>query len=536
MTQPTLKSTRLALTLKYLPRSAQKMAVIGPGREYIQNSFQAFNPQSEIETFGDLQDLKNESEKYDCVVVLEGEYLQAFDLDVWGMLKSSLIQKGTLIVDIANPLYFRKINEGGKTLLSLDGILQKANQFSKQIKQTFSQTGFQVDRVLRNRKDESDCEQWQQTFGLKNSQDNMEWKELVPILQTHSFLHRLTLVSFPKVNIQSQILKPTGGVNDVRIHEPLAALQSLPGFTAQASRAERLLPPSGKSDRIFLWHRPVLSFEKSVAQIQALRKAGYLIVTEFDDHHTPWPAIQENEFLSFAGVHAVQTTKAKLADIFRPHNPEVEIFPNQLDMLPPRDLSQPSDQARLFFGALNRKKDWQPMMAGLNKALSEAENPFFFDVVFDQEFFEALETENKKFTPHCTYRVYKSLLSKADISLMPLGDTRFNEMKSDLKLVEAVGHGAVPVASPVVYGEDLRHKEFTVFCMKPDDFGEAVAVLIGNPMRRIVLQRQGREYVKNFRLLCHDVNRRRDWYYKLLQNKDQLDQALEHRLRSILPH
>ncbi|MBL4907451.1 MAG: hypothetical protein JKX94_08370 [Sneathiella sp.] len=320
----------------------------------------------------------------------------------------------------------------------------------------------------------------------------------------------------------------------MRIHEPLQALASLPGIQASASRAERIQTDFRAENRIFIWHRPVLTFEKSYKTIQSLRRAGYLIVTEFDDHHSPWPKIAENKFLSFAGVHAVQTTTSKLAEMFREFNPEVAVFPNQLNSFPDRELMVPGEQVRIFFGALNRQEDWRPILAGVNKALRKTKTPYVFDVVFDKEFFDGLETENKIFTPQCSYAVYKSRLLKADISLMPLRATGFNEMKSDLKLVESAGHGAVPVASKVVYGEDLAFREFSMICDQPDDFGTALTMLIDNPERRMSMQQKGRDYVKKNRLLCHHLDDRYDWYKRLLKNHNKLDQALEARLAGIV--
>ena len=173
-------------------------------------------------------------------------------------------------------------------------------------------------------------------------------------------------------------------------------------------------------------------------------------------------------------------------------------------------------------------------MEGVNKALRETKTPYVFDVVFDKEFFDTLETENKTFTPQCPYSVYKSSLLKADISLMPLRATGFNEMKSDLKLVESAGHGAVPVASTVVYGEDPAFREFSMICVQPDDFGTALTMLIENPERRLSMQQKGREYVKKNRLLCHHLDNRYDWYKRLLKNHDTLDHALEIRLARIV--
>jgi hypothetical protein len=60
----------------------------------------------------------------------------------------------------------------------------------------------------------------------------------------------------------------------------------------------------------------------------------------------------------------------------------------------------------MFFGALNREKDWQRLMPVINAVAAEAGDRLKFQVVHDQSFFSALDTQHKTFTPTCDYDTY----------------------------------------------------------------------------------------------------------------------------------
>ena len=82
-------------------------------------------------------------------------------------------------------------------------------------------------------------------------------------------------------------------------------------------------PASGNDSapRIFVLHRPALLGEQAVVAVKGLRKAGYLTVTEFDDHPEHFRMMQMGGDLSFRGVHAVQTSTAAMAMASRPVAP-----------------------------------------------------------------------------------------------------------------------------------------------------------------------------------------------------------------------
>ena len=97
------------------------------------------------------------------------------------------------------------------------------------------------------------------------------------------------------------------------------------------------------------------------------------------------------------------------------------------------------------------------MIDGLNEVLREHPDFWSVAVIHDRKFYDALDLPDhrKSFRKLCSYRDYIDELSQCDICFMPLADTRFNRMKSDLKAVEAGAHGLALLASCVVYQQSL---------------------------------------------------------------------------------
>ena len=94
-------------------------------------------------------------------------------------------------------------------------------------------------------------------------------------------------------------------------------------------------------------------------------------MTEFDDHPDYFGMLNEKDQFAFRGVHAVQTSTPALAAVLRTLNPEVMVFPNTIRVLPEvRNFLDPQ-ALTLFFGALNRERDWAPLMPVLNEGGGE---------------------------------------------------------------------------------------------------------------------------------------------------------------------
>lgn len=338
----------------------------------------------------------------------------------------------------------------------------------------------------------------------------------------------------PRILLHSMVLKPVGAVNDKRVHEPSRFLATIPGVrTVTRERTADLKIGQPGEQKVFVWHRPILRRSEALGSIQRLRQAGYLIVVEFDDDPRHWPEIPANDYLTFRGVHCVQTSTPALADFLRQFNPNLTIFPNQMAELPPPRQRVAGAPVTLFFGALNREDDWAPILPALNRVLADHREGVAIRVVHDKRFFDALTTPHKTFEASCPYPRYLELLRGCDIGLLPLEPTRFNAMKSDLKLIEHAANGVVALASPTVYADSLRDGENGVLFRTPDEFEQRLRVLIGDGERRRRIADDAYQWVAQERLLTQHYRTRYDWYRAMLAERERLDAELLQRVPAL---
>jgi glycosyltransferase involved in cell wall biosynthesis len=284
---------------------------------------------------------------------------------------------------------------------------------------------------------------------------------------------------------------------------------------------------------IFVLHRPALAGEQGRAMVRAFLETGWLVVTEFDDHPDFFQIMQDAEQLSFRGVHAVQTSTPALARVLRDRNPEIAVFPNAMVSLPEIRNFNDFRSVTLFFGALNREQDWQPLMGAINAVASKAGDRLKFCVVHDQGFFDALETPHKRFTPTCEYDQYMDLLAECEISFMPLDDNGFNRAKSDLKFIEAGACRVAPLASHVVYGDSIEEGRTGLLFKDAAELHARLLRLVAMPELARDLGDAARDYVAQNRMLAYQVAPRIAWYRSLWARRDALTAALRDRMARV---
>ncbi len=256
---------------------------------------------------------------------------------------------------------------------------------------------------------------------------------------------------------------------------------------------------------------------KCIAAMSLLRK-DYVVVSEFDDHplFMRERGVDLDALLTFRAVHAVQTSTPTLAEVLRPQNPELGVFPNGVFELPHVRNFQATESMTLFFGALNRGADWAPLMPALNEVAPAVGERLRFHVLYDEAFFAALDTPHKKFEPMTDYAGYMRALGEAEIAFMPLADTPFNRAKSDLKFIEAATARVSALASDVVYGEVIRDGQTGVI------FRDEMELRAG--LLRL------RAYVAEERMLAYQVAARTAWYRSLWERREELNAALKERV------
>ncbi len=335
------------------------------------------------------------------------------------------------------------------------------------------------------------------------------------------------------ISIAANMLQPVGGVSHVRVVYPLQAMRSDPTVLTHFAASGEIKVPGGETPRIFVLHRPMLAGQRGAAVVRNLLSAGWVIVTEFDDHPDHFGMLEPDDQLAFRGVHAVQTSTPALATVLRTHNPEVMVFPNAIRVLPEiRNFLDPQTQT-LFFGALNRERDWAPLMPVLNEVAEKAGERLRFCVVHDQGFFDALHTPHKQFTPTCDYDTYLTLLGQCEISLMPLSDTPFNRAKSDLKFIEAGACRVAALASNIVYADSIEDGRTGLLFHNVDELRDRLLRLVAMPELARGLGDAARHYVASERMLAYQVAPRIAWYRSLWARRAELNSALHARLTDV---
>jgi hypothetical protein len=316
----------------------------------------------------------------------------------------------------------------------------------------------------------------------------------------------------------------------VRVHEPDLFLSTIPGVQTFASEAHvPLLDAPPEDHKVLVWQRCSWTYPEHIAHYHELLRRGFLLVGEYDDDPRIFPSLAARDFLSLRCCHCVQTSTPALADLLRQYNPHVAIFVNQLVALPPPRPSGDGGLLGLFFGALNRQTDWQPLLPALNRVLADEGQRVVVRVIHDQDFFAALHTPFKTFEPLCAYERYVQILRASDVALLPLLPTLFNRNKSDLKLLECAGHGVAVLASPTVYQDSLVDGVTGLLYHSAEEFEERLRLLLRDQALRQRLTAAARAWVEEHRLLAYHFTERYDWYLRMRARLPRLTADLRRR-------
>ncbi len=346
------------------------------------------------------------------------------------------------------------------------------------------------------------------------------------------FIWRARKATPGNIDISGTMLAPQGGVSDVRVIEPIRALGTDGSALVKVGGEDIISPISTELPRIAVLHRPALTGAAGLARLRRLLGMGYVIVTEFDDH----PSFLErrgydlSEMLTFRGVHAVQTSTVPLAEVLVEQNPEVAVFPNGVFELPAPDNFANPEQMTLLFAALNRQNDWAPYMGVLNEVANAVGDRLRFRVMFDEGFYNALETPHKSFEPLTDYATYKKALCQSEISFMPLQDNAFNRAKSDLKFIEAGAARVAALASPIVYGSVIEDGKNGLLFSNPAELRASLLRMLAYPEATRRMADAARAYVSSRRMLAYQVDARLNWYRGLWARRDELNAALRARV------
>ena len=329
-----------------------------------------------------------------------------------------------------------------------------------------------------------------------------------------------------KLTIVSTMLSPVGGVSDVRVVEPMQALKADPGLAINIITNTDAPPIDAAEARIMILHRPLLAGDAGLEKVKNLLARKWLVICEFDDHPDYIPVLQRPDIQNFRAVHAIQTTTEPLAAVLRTYNPEVIVFENAMARLPSAQNFLDENQVKMLFAGLNRESEWPYYIESINTLASRFGSRLHFEIINDRAFFDALQTKHKTFSPLCDYDTYREILSKSEISFMPLSDTPFNRCKSDLKYIEAAAHRVVALASKVVYQGTIEDGRTGVLFDTPQDLENVVSRLVMDPMGARSIADAGRQYIQDERMLAYQLSKRAAWYRSLWTRREDLNRAL----------
>ena len=488
------------------------------------------------------------------VLILREPYLAGLTAERLQEWASLISEEGQLLIELPNAGYVRRVmeqlaaRENVPALPTLGEIREMARGAGFAGLQVTELTEDEADRELRESQ-----EMARFLEGFVGLCQRLNWNVSTNVWARAYFL-RLSRREIPVSQrlLVHTMLGETIVTARARVHDPGNAMRTEMGVGAVAERGGYHPDLDRGFGQVAIIRQRIhyTSYEQAMQTVAALRAMGQLIVTENDDN--PWIFEKEQEDshgLDFTCAHAVQVSTRALADIVRPFNPWVGVFANHLKELPPRRDYALEQQRQvqegglapvtIFFGALNRTREWQDIMPALNEAARRYGDRLRFKVLSDRGFYEALETEAKEFVTEegrdyggqfVSYELYQQTLHASDISLLPLRDTDFNRGKSDLKFIESAGHGAVVLASPVVYGQTIREGRTGFIYRNPREFAERLALLVEDEARRRETAEAAYEYVRRERLLCQHYLERLDWYRELYSRLPELDKALAQRL------
>ena len=330
-------------------------------------------------------------------------------------------------------------------------------------------------------------------------------------------------------------LPKKAGVTEARIDHPLTALASIPHIRATWG-AGRIQIPKSYRPGILILHRQFMNNPKLNEQIETLIRKGWLVVADMDDDPHHWQAYIDSDFFAFRSAHAVTVSTPRLKAMMVEWNPHVQVLPNALLRLPKPNLVKENDlPLRVFFGALNRTDEWRSIFGGIESLASELRDLITFVIVHDKKVHELIPNDfTKEFHPTLSYEDYLALLQTCDLALLPLLDTPFNRLKSDLKLIESCACGAVPLFSPTVYGEKAIHKKIGVEVKQVGGWGEALLGLARNAKQVEAKRAAGFDYVRRQRLQAQAIKIRQKFYEELWHQREFLERDRQSRLKEVV--
>jgi glycosyltransferase involved in cell wall biosynthesis len=224
------------------------------------------------------------------------------------------------------------------------------------------------------------------------------------------------------------------------------------------------------------------------------------------------------EVLKSADVIIVTTPR--LAEYARKYNPVALIIPNAINFshFPDIRIQKPSSQIDIVWsGGSSHYIDLMTIAEPLKKLMHSHPNLHYHHVgQLFKGFIKDLPEGRTHIYPWVDTEAhgYRLATLGADIGLCPLEDIEFNKYKSSVKFYEYASCGIATVARNIPpYSDDINSRNGVLY-ETGDDWLQKMEELIKDPLKRLGIAREGREYVMNKRNIS-DIGK--DWCEALLE-------------------
>ncbi len=215
----------------------------------------------------------------------------------------------------------------------------------------------------------------------------------------------------------------------------------------------------------------------------------------------------------------VTVTTPALADRYAPHG-RVAVLPN---LVPERYLSiaaAPRDGVTVGWGGTVATHPDDLEVTGGGVARAVAETGARFEVVGDGE--GVATGLGLDAPPSVTGWVdledWPAALARFDVGIVPLADSRFDEAKSALKMMEMAAVGVPSVVSPTPDNVRMYKHGLGLLAFTPAEWEQQVSRLIRNEAERLALAEHGREVMAGFTYERH-AERWLDAWAQALDNR-----------------
>lgn len=259
---------------------------------------------------------------------------------------------------------------------------------------------------------------------------------------------------------------------------------------------------------------------------------------------------------------AITVTTLELANLLRPHNKNVHVFPNNVDYIPAGENSSPKrdiGEARYdedgkievkvrndlcsipayykhkgethrivrvgYTATSSHRVDFETIKAKFDKFLTKYERQIWLVIIGDGYFHEMYKNYSRLVPVPVAknFDAYYDHLRNLDIGIAPLERDLFNVCKSPIKAVE-YGMWGIPAVLPnyITYTREFEHNKNCLMYNNANEFIDCLEELVNNTNLRDSLGTAARDHVRDNRLEKHHVKSRYELYKSLVDQKRKI--------------